>query len=182
MSNSCPKDGPETAWQRSAERKKEGRSTWGFGGLLAVVVIGAAVSGCGSDDKSDKSDGADPAASAPASPSAKESEEAPAATTAADPAPTQKAEPTTVLTLTGSGTKDTKAFKVGDEWTLSYTFDCTKAMAAVGGKGNFIVFDKEDKLVNEMDKTGKSSSTQHTSGNRRLQIISECDWTVKVTT
>ncbi|MFI9599371.1 hypothetical protein ACIHCX_05700 [Streptomyces sp. NPDC052043] len=179
MSNPCPKDGPETAWQRSAERKKEGRSTRGFGGLLAVVVIGAAVSGCGSDDKSDK---ADSAASAPASPSAKASEEAPAATHAADPAPTQKAEPTTVLTLTGSGTKDTKAFKVGEEWTLSYTFDCTKAMAAVGGKGNFIVFDKEDKLVNELDKTGKGSSTQHTSGTRRLQIISECDWSAKVTT
>ncbi|MGX4689953.1 hypothetical protein [Streptomyces sp. JNUCC 63] len=168
---------PVTGRQQPAE-KKGGRFKWRFGGLLAVVVIVAAVSGCGSDDKSDK---ADSTASAPASPSAEASQKAaPAATRKAAPAPTHEAEPTTVLALTGSGTKNTSAFKVGDKWTLSYAFDCTKAMGAVDGKGNFIVFDKNDKLVNEMDKSGKGSTPQHTSGTRQLQIISECDWTVKV--
>ncbi|MFJ2020796.1 hypothetical protein [Streptomyces nodosus] len=111
---------------------------------------------------------------APASPSAETSPET-------GPAATHQAEPSTLLTLSGSGTKNASAFKAGDEWTLSYTFDCTKAMAAVGGKGNFIVFDKEDKLVNELDKSGKGSTQQHTAGTHQLQIISECEWTVKVT-
>jgi hypothetical protein len=169
--NPNPKDGPETDRQQPAE-KKGGRFTWGFGGLLTVVVTAAAVSGCGSNDKPDKANSAE---GAPASPSAEASRKAtPTATHEAKP-------PATVLALTGSGTKDTSAFKVGDTWTLSYTFDCAKAMGAVGGKGNFIVFEKDAKLVNEIDKSGKGSTPQHTSGTHQLQIISECDWTVKVT-
>ena len=172
MADPYPKDGPEAGPQQPAEKRNGSRFTRGFGGLLAAVVIGAAVSGCGGDDKGEK---ADSTAGGPASPSAEASQEAAAA-------PTGKAEPTTVLALTGSGTKNTSTFEVGDAWTLSYTFDCTKAMAAVDGKGNFIVFDKNDnKLVNELDKSGKGSAPQHTAGTHRLQVISECDWTVKVT-
>jgi hypothetical protein len=177
VSNSCPKDGPETEKHQSAE-KRGGRFRRGFGGLLAVAAIAAAVSGCGSDDTGDK---ANSTAGTPASPSAEASRETTPATPEAAPTPTPKAKPTTVLALTGSGTKKTSAFKVGDEWTLSYTFDCTKAMAAVGGEGNFIVFDKTDKIVNELDKSGKGSTPQHAPGTRQLHIISECDWTVKVT-
>ncbi|MHB9857696.1 hypothetical protein [Streptomyces sp. YIM S03343] len=167
--NPYSNDGPETGRQQPTE-KKGGRFKRGFGGLLGVVVIVAAVSGCGSDDKNK----ANSTASTPASPSAEASQKAATAATS-------KAKPTTVLALTGSGTKTTSAFKVGGEWTLSYTFDCTKAMAAVDGKGNFIVFDKNDKLVNKMDTSGKGSTLLHTSGSRQLQIVSECDWTVKVT-
>ncbi|MEV5598014.1 hypothetical protein [Streptomyces sp. NPDC052496] len=170
MSNFHPKDGPEAVRQQPAE-KKNGRFKRGIGGSLAAIMIVAAASGCGSDDKSDSNK---PAASAPASAKAEASHKA-------APAPTPKAKPTTVLSLTGSGIKNTSTFKVGNEWTLSYTFDCTEAMKAVDGKGNFIVFDKNDKLVNEMGKTGKGSIQQHTPGTRQLQIISECEWTVKVT-
>lgn len=177
MFDPCPKDGPETAKQQPAG-KKVGRFKRGFGGLLAVAVLAVAVSGCGSDDTSDK---ANSTAGTSASPSAEASRKATPATPEAAPTPTPKAKPTTVLALTGSGTKKTSAFKVGDEWTLSYTFDCTKAMAAVGGEGNFIVFDKTDKIVNELDKTGEGSTPQHASGTRQLHIISECEWTVKVT-
>ncbi|MFF7144715.1 hypothetical protein ACFZB5_26430 [Streptomyces nodosus] len=176
VSNPCLKDGLETGRQ-SAGKKEGGRFGRGFGGLLAVVLIAAAVSGCGGDDKSDKSDKADSTASTPAAPASPSAETSPET----GPAATHQAEPSTLLTLSGSGTKNASAFKAGDEWTLSYTFDCTKAMAAVGGKGNFIVFDKEDKLVNELDKSGKGSTQQHTAGTHQLQIISECEWTVKVT-
>ncbi len=169
VSNFHPKDGSKAVRQQLAD-KKNGRFKRGIGGSLAAIMFVAAVSGCGSNDKSDKGKST---ASAPASTSSAEASH--------KAAPTPKAKPATVLALTGSGTKNTSAFKVGDEWTLSYTFDCTKAMRAVGGKGNFIVFDKNDKIVNELDKTGKGSTQQHTPGTRQLQIISECDWTVKVT-
>ncbi|NEA49385.1 hypothetical protein [Streptomyces sp. SID10815] len=149
------------------------RLPWGIGGSLAAAVFVTAVSGCGSDDQNDdRSDGGRPAASAPASATASRK---------AAPAPAHKAAPATLLTLTGSGTKTTGAFETGGDWTLSYTFDCAKAMGAVDGKGNFIVFDRDDRLVNEMDRTGKADTRQHSSGTRRLQIVSECDWTVKVT-
>ncbi|MFI2645569.1 hypothetical protein [Streptomyces sp. NPDC018610] len=171
VSDFRPQDGPKAGRQQPAEGKNA-RFERGIGGSLAALLLVAAVSGCGSDDKSDTDKST---AGAPTSASAS----APASHEAA-PAPTHKAEPTTLLTLTGSGSKSTSAFKAGDEWTLSYTFDCTKAMGAVGGEGNFIVFDKDDRLVNEMDKTGKGSARQHTPGTRRLQIVSECEWTVKV--
>ncbi|MFH8411223.1 hypothetical protein ACH4FX_41625 [Streptomyces sp. NPDC018019] len=165
VSDFQPKDG------RQPTDKKNRRIKWGIDGSLAAVMFVAAVSGCESGGKSDKDKStASTAASMPAEASHK-----------AAPAPTHKAQPITVLALTGSGTKNTSAFKVGDEWTLSYTFDCGKAMHAVAGKGNFIVFDKNDKIVNQLDKSGKGSTQQHTPGTRRLQIISECDWTVKVT-
>ncbi|KOU05500.1 hypothetical protein ADK86_07215 [Streptomyces sp. NRRL F-5755] len=169
VTNFHPKDGSEAGRQQLAE-KKNGLFKRGIGGSLAAIMFVVAVSGCGSNDKSDKGKST---ASAPASTSLAEASH--------KAAPMHKAKPATVLALTGSGTKDTSAFKVGDEWTLSYTFDCTKAMRAVHGKGNFIVFDKNDKIVNELDKTGKGSTKQHTPGTRQLQIISECDWTVKVT-
>jgi hypothetical protein len=168
VSNPYSNEGPRTGRPQPTE-KKGGRFNKGLGGLLGVVVIAAAVSGCGSGDKDSK---ADPAPSA--SQSAGVSQKATAAAT-------DKAKPTTLLTLTGSGTKTTSAFKTGGAWTLSYTFDCSKAMAALKGEGNFIVFDKNDKLVNKMAKSGKDSTSEHTSGTRRLQIVSECDWTVKVT-
>ncbi|UNO42519.1 hypothetical protein [Streptomyces sp. MST-110588] len=176
MSDFRPKTGPKAGRRQPAE-KRNGRFKRGLGGSLAVIVFAAAVSACGSDDKSAKGDKGDkdkPAASAPASTSAEASHKA-------APTPTHKAKPTTVLALKGFRTKNTSAFMVGGEWTLSYTFDCTKAMAAVDGKGNFIVFEKNDKLVNELGKTGKGSIQQHTPGTHQLQIISECDWTVKVT-
>ncbi|MEU6477995.1 hypothetical protein ABZ858_14080 [Streptomyces sp. NPDC047017] len=177
VSNAYPKDAPELVRQQSADQKNS-RFKWGLGSVFTVMVIAAAVSGCGSGGKSDK---ADSAANAPASAGAGASRgAAPTGKGTADAAPTPKAK-STVLTLTGSGTKNTSAFKGGDDWTLSYTFDCTKAMAAVDGKGNFMVFDKNDKLVNEMDKTGKGTTSQHTAGSHQLQIVSECAWTVQVT-
>ncbi|MFG2111225.1 hypothetical protein ACGFRB_01050 [Streptomyces sp. NPDC048718] len=166
---------------------KNRRLRRGAGVLLAAATCVAVVSGCGGEGGDKAAEGAKggtdgktaaPSASGPASPSA---EESPRTT----PAPTKKAEPTTVLTLKGTGVKETGEFTVGDDWAVSYTYDCARTMGAVDGKGNFIIFEKasgkENKLVNEMGKSGEKSVAQHGAGTRRFHIISECDWTVKVT-
>lgn len=110
------------------------------------------------------------------------------ATTAAAAAATTKAAapqpPKTLLQLTGSGIKKSNTFTTGDEWTLSYSFNCSN----FGSQGNFAVMEYDssgmptDVLVNELAKSGTDSVPQHVDGGGHyLQINSECKWSLTVT-
>ena len=91
-----------------------------------------------------------------------------------------------VMTFKGSGIKNSPKFTTGDDWTISYTYDCSHD----GGEGNFIVeiytdgeMDFGPGGVNELGRKGSDSSPVYgDAGQHYLSVNSECSWTVKVTT
>jgi hypothetical protein len=94
---------------------------------------------------------------------------------------------TVLLSLTGSGTKQTQKFTTGsDDWDVAYTYDCSN----FGGTGNFILTPTGEDGAPSFTNTGindlgagKSDVTHyHHGGTYFLDINSECKWTVKVTT
>lgn len=107
---------------------------------------------------------------------------APAATTGKGGAPAPApAEAKTLLTLKGNGIKNTTRFTTGDNWTINYTYDCTKIL---GGQGNFTIYvdyPSGDIPVNELGAKGASSSTATGAGPHTMKVASECPWTLTVT-
>ncbi|WP_037606244.1 hypothetical protein [Streptacidiphilus rugosus] len=86
-----------------------------------------------------------------------------------------------LLKVSGNGIKNTKQFTTGDNWTINYTYDCSKIF---GGNGNFQVYvdyPNGDIPVNELGAKGASSSTATGAGTHTLKVASECPWTVTVT-
>lgn len=92
----------------------------------------------------------------------------------------------TLATLTGNGDGDTARFHIGGngDWELRYTYSC----ASFGSSGNFAVTEDGGNdmapsavAVNELGNGG--SGVWHVysdSGSHWLEILSECDWTLKV--
>lgn len=106
-----------------------------------------------------------------------------ALTSAAEPpAPSTTAapKPTVVFTTSGDGIKNTADFTTGPEWSVAYTFDCSRA----GGNGNFVLEvggDLGNILANALSAKGADTSYEHDNpGSHYLQVNSECDWTLKV--
>ncbi len=101
------------------------------------------------------------------------------------PSPSSTKPPTikTVLSLHGSGIKNTAKFTTGDNWTIHYTYNC----AGFGGKGNFAVTtytggELDDVVVNDLGRKGDSTAPVYDApGSHYLSINSECSWTIKVT-
>lgn len=90
------------------------------------------------------------------------------------------AAPATVLHVSGNGIKNTTRFTTGDNWTINYTYDCTKTF---GGTGNFQVYvdyPDGDIPVNELGAKGHDSSTETGAGVHSLKVVSECPWTLTV--
>ena len=110
---------------------------------------------------------------------------APAAETGSDQA---AATQTTVqakilLDIDGNGTKTTEKFTTqGDDWDLSYTYDCSK----FGYEGNFMVDVKggdgspTEMMVNQMGKKAGDTDHYHTGGTFYLEVNSECHWHITV--
>lgn len=110
-------------------------------------------------------------------------------TTKAPATTTTKAPPAVVFQQAASGTATTDTFGVHDEWQLAWTYDCS----ASGSTGNFIVSiaqppGKEginvlanDQGVNQLGANGSGVEHYHYGGTIYLKVISECKWTVKVT-
>lgn len=153
----------------------------GLGSLILGIIIGSA---------SAKSSTSAPAASTipatitvtvtvPASAAATQPQAA-HTTTAAKPSPAKAAAPATVLTVKGNGIKDTASFTVTDDWTIKYTYDCTK----FGFQGNFqVTVDNNMGMTeaNALGKSGADSSVVHGNGGKHyLSVNSECDWTITV--
>jgi hypothetical protein len=102
------------------------------------------------------------------------------------PAATQTAPATgvkTVLSLHGSGIKNTAKFATGRDWTIHYTYNC----AAFGGSGNFAVTtytggDLDDIVINDLGRKGDDTAPVYDDpGTHYLSVNSECSWTIRVT-
>ncbi|GAA2375202.1 hypothetical protein [Dactylosporangium salmoneum] len=163
--------------------------------VAAVVVLccgGVVIAAATSNNKTNNTSGAATPATttAGAQPPATQAATTQAATTqaattqAAPPPPSQAAaQPKQIIKVSGNGIKKTAMFTTGAEWTLVYSYDCSK----FGSSGNFQVFEYDDSgapqdvLANELDKKGNDSVPQHAdAGQHYLQANSECSWTITV--
>jgi simple sugar transport system ATP-binding protein len=89
-----------------------------------------------------------------------------------------------VLAERGSGIKASTPFDVDrTPWLLTWAFNCS------GASGNFIVTvrqgntksDANDKRVDELGKKGAGTVQYLNKGSFNLYVISECEWSVRVT-
>jgi hypothetical protein len=146
-----------------------------LGGVVALGVIGAALSG-GNGSGSTAGSGATQAVSAPAS----SAPASPAAATAA-PAP-RPAAPHVIATFSASGIENTAKFTVPANWTLHWSYNCS----AFGQAGNFAVLedggaDFGGATVNELGTAGHGITHAYgDSGSHYLEVDSECAWSMQV--
>jgi hypothetical protein len=98
------------------------------------------------------------------------------------PAPNQ---PKTLLVDQGDfGNKTTKLFTPqGKDWDLQWSFDCT----SLGDSGNFSARVMrqgggalENAVVEKINDHDSGTEHYHQGGTLYLQVVSECQWTVKV--
>jgi hypothetical protein len=167
--------------QPAPPKKKRGAQIAGLGcagvfALIVIIVVAAAVSGSKTGNTASTGTTTPPATASTTV--AGQGVLANVATTAAPPAAPAK---TVVLTKSGEGIEQTRSFTVGDNWSLTYTFDCSN----FGMQGNFQVYEDYpdgNVLVNALAKSGSDTTYQTgDAGTHSLKINSECAWTVKVT-
>lgn len=144
--------------------------------LIGIGIIGAIGAANTGKQIVDKIDAAASSISAAAStPAASESSTPPPASTPAAPAG-----PQVLLTAKGNGIKNLPAFTTTGSWTLAYAYNCS----AFGGQGNFAVTDSGDNFnvyVNELGAKGSDTQALDTTGRIKLEVNSECTWTIKAT-
>ena len=167
--------------QAAPPKKKRGSRIAGFGclgvaALIAIIIVAAAASGSKTADTATTGSGTT-ATQGAATGDGQAPAVAPATSQAAPPAPAK----TVVLTKSGQGIEQTRLFTVGDDWSLTYSFDCSN----FGMQGNFQVFEDYpggDVLVNALAKKGGDVTYQTgDAGTHSLKINSECAWKVTVT-
>ena len=95
----------------------------------------------------------------------------------------------TIYEKVGSGTSSSPNFTVPKEWQIQYTYDCS---GFLGGKGNFIVtvngvgksgsnMDILAPQINQLGAGGTDTVYAHNdAGVKNLEVISECNWAIKV--
>ena len=88
-----------------------------------------------------------------------------------------------LLKLSGSGMKSTQTLSVPQEWSLTWTYDCS----SFGQKGNFIVSvynsdgtPSDVSGVNQLGRSGSDTEYFHQGGSLYLVVNSECQWTIRV--
>ncbi len=141
-----------------------------IGGLIAIGIIGAALSGGKGGTGTAPDSGSAPAASAPAS-------STPASTPAAVAAPA----PRVIATFSGSGIENTAKFTVPDSWTLHWSYNC----AAFGQAGNFAVLedggnDFSGATVNVLGTASHGVTHAYgDAGSHYLEVDSECAWSMQ---
>lgn len=154
------------------------RSRWktpliALAAFVAGIVIGAAFAGGTTPGST-----AAPTATQ-SSPAAGPSSPGPVKSPAAPPAQAKNV----VLQTSGNGQKTTKQFTVAGDWSVRYTYNC----ASFGMAGNFVVSEHGGEvdgmpIINTSgDKGGDVSYRHGDAGQRSLEVNSECDWTLTVT-
>jgi hypothetical protein len=165
--------------QAPGKPKKTGRRIAQFGclgtvALIVIIVIAAAVGSSGTNGSTAGSNSPAAAATTQAAPGAAPAVAAPPATTAA---PAEAI----VLTTSGNGQLTTRPFTVGNDWALTYSFNC----ANFGGQGNFQVYEDYPNgniLANALAANGGNTTYQTgDAGTHTLEVNSECDWKITVT-
>src|SRR5579884_1159119 len=92
---------------------------------------------------------------------------------------------TTTHTFSGSGTKKTEIFNVGDDWKLQWTCDPSSFM---GGQYNVQVYvygsdgSMQDVAINDICKDGNTSgeTEEHSGGQIYLDVNSEGSWNLTI--
>lgn len=90
-----------------------------------------------------------------------------------------------LLKVKGNGAKTTEKFTAAGDWDLAYTYDCSN----FGTQGNFavLVYGDDGNLSlsnqgpNELGNKGNDVDHEHHGGTYYLDVNSECQWTIKVT-
>lgn len=161
-------------------KKKRSKLKLGGIGCLGLIVLLAIAGIAGGTNSAAPTAVAQPADATQAGTTAPA---APAPPAGAAPVTTAAPAQSVVLKVSGSGTKTTKTFTTGDDWSIKYTYDCSN----FGTEGNFQIYvydngDPSDTPVNELSKKGGDVTYEHgASGTHYLEMNSECDWTVTVT-
>jgi hypothetical protein len=162
-------------WREETGHKKSHKSNnWfanhkvvtGILGFIVFVIIVSAISGGNKTTSYNQPSTTTKATSTPAQ---------------AKPAPA--AAPKVLLDQSGNGQASTASFSTGDNWSITYTFDCS----SYGSAGNFqITINNTDNSFNSdtganaLATSGGSTDHYYDSGKHYLSINSECDWHVTV--
>jgi hypothetical protein len=160
------------------DKKKPGKVAMAFGYIVVFGVIIGIIVGISTLFTSYK-----PSAKGPSGPIitiAPTATDAPTLTPNPTPLPT----PQTLLDLSGSGQAQTAAFTTGDNWAITYTFNCS----SFGSQGNFQIYinntdssENDDTGANQLAASGGSTDHYYDAGKHYLQINSECAWHLTVT-
>jgi hypothetical protein len=159
---------------------------WGFWRwiiviLVALVVIGTIGNALGAGRGASPTPGAaevTATATASSSPTA-----APTPTVRPTPTPlvTPTPAPRPLLDLKGSGIQRSAKFTTAGDWTITWSYDCSKYP---GGTGVFQIYVKGDTLdvaANELGKSGSGTQPEYTgAGTFYLEMNSVCAWHVVV--
>jgi len=151
--------------------------------FLATFVVGAGI-GAAASGSPTKTSAARPTATVTVTAAATLSSPKTPSGGTTHPAP--PAGPKTLLTAKGTGIKNTARFTTGNDWTIHWSYDCSKTF---GGEGNFIVdvYDGSEESftadgVNELGKKGTDTSPVYDDpGQHHLSVASECPWQLTVT-
>lgn len=139
--------------------------------FIVGVVLAIAIGGCVAAI-SNGGESSDTPAIADDAPTA--TSEAPKGTTK----PAGKPAGTVLLSVKGSGTKTTQKFAAKSDWDLRWSYDCSN----FGTQGNFIATPTGSDFLTPVNQLGNRDSGvehYHSGGTYYLEVISECDWTLK---
>jgi hypothetical protein len=143
--------------------------------IVALIIIGALAKPPASVPAASESPAALVSPSSVAASSEPAGSSSAAASISPSPAGTQ-----TLLDLKGSGIHRSKKFTTAGDWTIAYSYDCSKFF---GGTGNFQIYvegDTTDVAANELGKGGSGTQNEYTPGTYDLNMNSECTWHVTV--
>jgi hypothetical protein len=92
---------------------------------------------------------------------------------------------TSIMNISGTGTKTTQKFTVLGDWDLQWIYDCSKFY---GGQGNLqvMVYNGDgsislaNNLVNQLGSKDQGVENYHTGGTFYLVVNSECGWGIQV--
>ena len=98
-------------------------------------------------------------------------------------------DPAVVLDVAGSGSRRTPRFRLPDQWTLKWSFDC---VSSTSGPGVFSVevvragsppeYDPQIPRLVRFDTAGSGLERYDRGGYRAfLRVASQCRWTLKAT-
>jgi len=169
-------------------KKWSNKTKWIITGvIIGLMVIGGIIAAVA--PKSSTTSSSD-AASVVTTVAKSTTTKAPAAsTTTTAKSTTTVATAATIYEKSGTGTSSSPNFTVPKEWQIQYTYDCS---GFLGGKGNFIVtvngvgksgsnMDILAPQINQLGAGGTDTVYAHNdAGVKNLEVISECNWAIKV--
>jgi hypothetical protein len=89
--------------------------------------------------------------------------------------------PLPLLDLKGSGIQRSAKFTTAGDWTITWSYDCSKYPGGTGLLQIYVKGDTLDVAVNELGKSGSGTQPEYTgAGTFYLEMNSVCAWHVIV--